>query len=200
MTGRLGLGKMSTGIRVSARIEDRAMLMTATRMVIGRRIAALMSHMLSSPACRPLQLLQKRLEIALHLCGDQHRPPYADSGNGIIGLGLCEQPLRFSNLDDRRQAQLVSFPRLGFRLCSRLELNRRSVWSYRACSAASLPASIRRRARIAKMSNTGKVTDTPTAQLGVSGSRPLPPPSRSPLTRAPVPRPKIAACRLTRGK
>src|SRR5574337_1729033 len=143
MTGRLRLGKISTGIRVSARIEDKAMLMTATRIVIGRRIAALMSHILPSPVCRQLQLLQKRLEITLNLRGNQHRPPHTNSGDGIIGLSLGKQSLGFSNLYDRRQAKLVSFPRLRFRLCSCQKLNRRCVrLARRALNQSPSPRSL----------------------------------------------------------
>src|SRR5215470_4844248 len=49
MTGRFKSGKMSTGMRISARIEHNARPTTTTMIVIGRRIARLMSHILLTP-------------------------------------------------------------------------------------------------------------------------------------------------------
>src|SRR5881392_4249198 len=101
MAGAPSFGKMSTFICRIAMIEVSATASTATRIVIGRRMAVNTNHM----TCLPAQLIvrsrfdlfDKRRKIAMRLRRREERTPDAEPRNRVIGFGLCEQPLRFGH-------------------------------------------------------------------------------------------------------
>src|SRR5262245_57990715 len=113
MAGAPSFGKMSTFIPRIAMIDASAIEMTATRTVMGRRMAVNTNHMASvAPnSCESAQRepnatrhpplsdpVEERREIPARLCRRQQRPPYSQPRHRIVGLGLREQPLRFRNV------------------------------------------------------------------------------------------------------
>src|SRR2546427_7585407 len=100
--------------------------MTATRIVIGRRMAASTTHIDCAPASGYLvirlfgYLLQKRREIAARLGGSEQCSPHPEPRHGIVGFGLREQPLRFGHFGDAREPILIARTRLA--LASRRSL------------------------------------------------------------------------------
>src|SRR2546427_4392726 len=160
MAGAPSFGKMSTFISPIATIDASATEMTATRIVIGRRMAMSTNHMrslLRGPASRlshgygesrrsasrrrkpdttygrsgSSRLLQKRREIAAHLCRSEQGSPHTKARDGIVGLGLCQQPLRFRHFVDTRQPILITRPRLALRGGRRLTFDRRVPGDFR---------------------------------------------------------------------
>src|SRR6266545_807149 len=104
MTGRLRLGKISTGIRFNARIEQRATPMTATMTLIGRRMARLISHILLSPLDRCVgHLLKEWLQVASHSRSPKQRAPNAQSSYRVVDLGLRQKALGFGDFGGVRQ-------------------------------------------------------------------------------------------------
>src|ERR1700688_4468430 len=106
MTGRFRSGKMSTRMRLTAKTAVRATALTATRMVIGRRRAARMSHMEVTSRLR-VHEMQERREIALRHGLRQQRPPDVNPGELILDFGLREEALCVGHFDDARQAGLI---------------------------------------------------------------------------------------------
>src|ERR1700719_496226 len=98
---------MSAGMRWMARMEQSAMVRAATMMVIGRRSASRTSHMLLA-----LASVQKWLQIALSGRDREHRAPDIQVREREVDLGLGQQTLGFSYLDQRSETGFVARGRL----------------------------------------------------------------------------------------
>src|SRR5215510_4285382 len=99
---------MSARIRLIANTAVNATAMTATRMEMGRRRAARISHIGSTNSSRKVQQRQKRRERALCRGVGQQRAPDINPRELILHFGLSEQTLRIRDLDDAREARLVA--------------------------------------------------------------------------------------------
>src|SRR5690348_1191352 len=104
MAGSPTFGKISTGMRSTARKAASAMAINATRTVTGRRRAAKTRRMFHLPGNSLAGLREERLDVAG--CGghSKQRAPHAEPGESIIDLGLSQQPLRFGYFVDVPQA------------------------------------------------------------------------------------------------
>src|SRR5438093_11604527 len=145
MAGAPSFGKMSTFIWRIATIDASATDMTATRIVIGRRMAVSTNHIDCAPASGYLviwlsghlviwsfgylvirlfgYLLQKRREIAARLGGGEPCSPHHEPRHGIVGFGLREQPLRFGHFGDAHEPILIARARLALASRRSLALN-----------------------------------------------------------------------------
>src|SRR3954447_17769271 len=125
MAGAPSCGKMSTFIWRIAITEVSATESTATRIVIGRRMAVSTSHMKALPSrssapgptcapgsASPPRLFDKWREIARRLCRGEQRTPHAQSCDSVVHLGLREQPLRLGDFRDAGQTVLIASARL----------------------------------------------------------------------------------------
>src|SRR6267142_3052739 len=124
IAGAPSFGKMSTFICRMAMIDVSATATTATRIVIGRRMAVNTNHMESLPrgparaghSVHRLRsdLFQERREIAMRLRCRQQRAPHPEPRHRVVGLGLREQPLRFRHLGHACESVLITSPSLAF--------------------------------------------------------------------------------------
>src|SRR5712691_9472003 len=124
---------MSTFICRMAMIDVSATATTATRIVIGRRMAVNTNHMKCLPrgpakaehSVHQLRsdLFQERREIAMRLRCRQQRAPHAEPGHRVVSLGLREQPLCFRHLGHAGEAVLIASPSLAFACGRGLTLN-----------------------------------------------------------------------------
>src|SRR5438477_6326280 len=111
MAGAPSFGKISTFIWRMAMIDVRATASTATRIVIGRRMAVNTNHMrcLPEPLMNRsrLDLFDEGRQIAVRLRRREQRAPHAEARDRIIDFCLCQQPLRFRHFRDARKSVLV---------------------------------------------------------------------------------------------
>src|SRR5579864_2222156 len=98
MAGSPTWGKISTGIRRTARNANRAIVISATSTVIGRLSAARTNRMLPLSSLAGLE--QKRLNISSHGCDFEQAPPDAQASQRVIYLRLCQQALRLGDFID----------------------------------------------------------------------------------------------------
>src|SRR5258707_2465046 len=118
---------MSTFICRMAMTDVRATASTATRIVIGRRMAANTTHMRCPPGPLTVRsrfdLFDERCEIAVRLRRGEQCAPHAEPGNGIVGFRLREQPLRFGHFSHTGESVLVPSPCLALpgRRCPTLD-------------------------------------------------------------------------------
>src|SRR5258708_33100602 len=109
---------MSTFICRMAMTDVRATASTATRIVIGRRMAANTNHMSCPPGPVTVRsrfdLFDERCEIAVRLRRGEQCAPHAEPRNGIVGFGLSEQPLRFRDFRHAGEPVLIPSARLAF--------------------------------------------------------------------------------------
>src|SRR5450755_4751601 len=99
MAGSPTCGKMSTGIRRTARSAKSAIAIRATTTVMGRLSAARTNRM--HPLAASLAGLQKkRLKIAGRGCNLQQAAPYTQPSQRVVDLRLCEQALGFRHFID----------------------------------------------------------------------------------------------------
>src|SRR5262245_43873615 len=103
-TGVPRFGRMSARIRWSARSDVAPAPRTSMSTVIGRRRAVRMSHMVfwllpiwSGSGLRSAHLIQKWLDVAAQDRVGQECAPDRQVRDGVLGLGLGEQSLRFGN-------------------------------------------------------------------------------------------------------
>src|SRR6059036_3092922 len=102
MAGAPSFGKISTFISRMAMIDVRATASTATRIVIGRRIAVNTNHMTYLP--EPLidqsrfDLFDEGRKIAMRLRRREQRAPDPQPSYRVVGFSLREEPLRLRHL------------------------------------------------------------------------------------------------------
>src|SRR5215471_8569260 len=124
--GAPSCGKMSTFISRIAMIDASATEITATMIVIGRRIAVSTNHMRSLlNAGLRSQLFQKRRQIAMRLRRRQQCSPHPEPGHRIVGFRLREEVLRFRDLGDAGESGLIAGACLALTRRRRLPLGRR---------------------------------------------------------------------------
>src|SRR5437868_6227766 len=120
---------MSTFISRMAMIDVSATASTATKIVIGRRMAVNTNHMrcLPEPLMNRsrLDLFDEGRQITVCLRRREQRAPDAEARDRIIGFGLCQQSLRFRDFCDARKAILVPSACLALTGSRGLALHRR---------------------------------------------------------------------------
>ena len=116
---------MSARIRLTAKTAVNATAITATRIVMGRRRAARISHIGQRAPADGFTSDDERRERALRHGLRQQRAPHVDPRELVLHFGLREQALRVRHFDDAREARLIAGARLRFALLRRRELHRR---------------------------------------------------------------------------
>ncbi len=116
---------MSARIRLTAKTAVSATAITATRIVIGRRSAARINHMVNDLPRTDERAPRKDARLPCATASRQERPPHVDSRELVLHFGLREQALRVGDFDDAREARLIAGARLRFALLRGRELHRR---------------------------------------------------------------------------
>src|SRR5579863_9214464 len=93
MAGSPTWGKISTGMRLSARPAQRAIARRATTTVMGRERAASTSFIRTRLSFGGLG--DKRLEVARGGCDAEKATPDGEACEGVVDLGLREEALGF---------------------------------------------------------------------------------------------------------
>src|SRR6185436_6353765 len=103
MAGSPPFGKMSTGMRCSARTAHRAIASNATTTVRGLESAASTRRMGLAA-----DLGDERLDVAGRRGYSQQPAPDSQPGEGVVDLGLRQEALRIGHLIDGAETGLVA--------------------------------------------------------------------------------------------
>ena len=204
---------MSARIRLTAKTAVSATAITATRIVIGRRRAARISHIGQRAPADEVSSEINGVERAVRGRLRQQRAPHVDARELVLHFRLREQTLRIGHFDDAREPGLIARARLRFALLRRRELDGRIgrdgarglhhrgrrllltgdgqdrlVVQAPSRHALMRAAAALRARRLVKSKAFGNTTCTPAAQLARSRPRPEKPPSSCPFGFAPLPR------------